>query len=108
MPAGFQQVGAVGTALALAMLVWLPCLQLLFRPHLDQYIAARGLAPKTRAIARGIHPGALAPAAATLLGVIYLVAYLGATLLSPILLLAAGFLGLGRLIRHHFRKGSRP
>ena len=51
----------------------------------------------------GTHPGTLAPLPSALLGLIYLVAYLGATLLAPILLLAAGFLGLGRLARHYLR-----
>ena len=56
----------------------------------------------------GTQPGPHTPAVAALLGGIYLVAYLGATLLSPILLLAAGFLGLGRLLRHHVRERSCP
>ena len=56
----------------------------------------------------GTQPGTLAPLPGALLGVLYLVAYLGATLLTPILLLAAGFLGLGRFAWRQFRKQVRP
>ncbi|MCX6995812.1 MAG: hypothetical protein NTV49_01685 [Kiritimatiellaeota bacterium] len=69
---------------------------------------AAGLRDYT-AFLSGTQPGAHLPAVTAVLGVIYLVAYFGATLLSPILLLAAGFLGLGRFLRHRFRmQRSRP
>ncbi len=38
-------------ALAIAAAVWLPCLQIIFRPNLRDYFAADGIPPKTRAMA---------------------------------------------------------
>ena len=55
----------------------------------------------------GTHPGTLAPGTTVLLGTLYLVAYVGATALAPILLLAAGFLVLGRFALRHLRKQVR-
>ncbi len=49
--AGIRPAGAVGAALILATLVWLPCLHLLFRPHLARFYAERGIPPQAQALA---------------------------------------------------------
>ena len=55
----------------------------------------------------GTHPGPWGRRPTALLGSFYLVMYLGATVLAPILLLAAAFLGLGPVARSQFRKRKR-
>jgi hypothetical protein len=46
-----RRVFLVIAALAIAAGAWLPCLHLLFRPDLDEYIAGEGVPPKAQALA---------------------------------------------------------
>jgi len=56
----------------------------------------------------GTQPGALRPELTAALGIVYLCAYVGATVLAPILLLAAGFLALGPAVERQLRRRSPP